>query len=445
MFRKKIYESDPIYTTLRVWADWGIRYSYRKVEVHGEEKLPKDGVLMLTPNHCNTLMDALVMLRAHKGPTVFGARADLFNSPFIARIMFFLRILPMVRQRDGLRNVLKNKDTQEIIVETLENDVRFCMYPEGTHRTKHSLRALGKGAFRIAIAADQKFGNDKPVYIVPVGIEYGDYFRYHSSSLVNYGEAINVTEYIKAADPEVNEAQLLNALSKELAQRMSQLFTFIKDDENYDAKWTLTKILAIADRRKGYGEWGTHLYEDMKRNRDIVRNIEDACAAHPEEMAELLKDVLEFERDRKRRKVSIYAFKKMKSPALHAAGKGFAALIGLPYFLFSAIVSLPMWVSGEIVRGKVRDKAFRNTVSFGIKLGMTPLMFITYAALAFSLAPWWFATAFLALFLPSYGYFYDYIEGFRRFLSEIRLLGNKKLWKKFKHINKDFKKINSNN
>ena len=230
MFRKKIYESDPIYTTMRVWSDWGIRYSYRKVEVHGEEKLPKDGVLMLTPNHCNTLMDALVMLRAHKGPTVFGARADLFNSPFIARIMFFLRILPMVRQRDGLRNVLKNKDTQEIIVETLENDVRFCMYPEGTHRTKHSLRALGKGAFRIAIAADQKFGNDKPVYIVPVGIEYGDYFRYHSSSLVNYGEAINVTEYIKAADPEVNEAQLLNALSKELAQRMSQLFTFIKDD-----------------------------------------------------------------------------------------------------------------------------------------------------------------------------------------------------------------------
>ena len=445
MSRKKIYDNDPLYTVLRLWSDWGIRYSYRKIEVHGEEKLPKDGALLLTPNHCNTLMDALVMLRANKGSTVFGARADLFNSQFIAKLMFFLRILPMVRQRDGLRNVLKNKDTQETIVETLENGVRFCMYPEGTHRTKHSLRALGKGAFRAAIAANEKFGKDKPVYIIPTGIEYGDYFRYHSSSLVNYGEAINVTEFVKHADPEVNEAQLINALSKELAQRMSQQFTFIKDDENYDAKWALTKILAIVDRKKGYGEHGTNLYNDMERNRSIVEKIEKACEEHPEEMAGLLDDVMDFEKERNRRKVSIYAFKKMKSPVAHAIGKGFAALVGLPYFLFSAIASLPMWAAGEIVRGKIRDKAFGNTVCFGMKLGIGPLLFIIYAALAFCFAPWWLATALLALFLPSYGYFYDYIEGFRRFMSEIRLLGNKKLWKKFKHINKDFKKLTSNN
>ena len=135
----------------------------------------------------------------------------------------------------------------------------------------------------------------------------------------------------------------------------------------------------------------------------------------------------------------------LSSPVAHAIGKGFAALVGLPYFLFSAIASLPMWAAGEIVRGKIRDKAFGNTVSFGMKLGIGPLLFIIYAALAFCFAPWWLATALLALFLPSYGYFYDYIEGFRRFLSEIRLLSNKKLWKKFKHINKDFKKLTSNN
>ena len=135
----------------------------------------------------------------------------------------------------------------------------------------------------------------------------------------------------------------------------------------------------------------------------------------------------------------------MKFPVGHAIGKGFAALVGLPYFLFSAIASLPIWVTNEIVRGKIRDEAFGNTVSFGMKLGITPILFVIYAALAFCLAPWWLATALLALFLPSYGYFYDYIEGFRRFLSEIRLLCNKKLWKKFKHIKKDYKKLTSNN
>jgi 1-acyl-sn-glycerol-3-phosphate acyltransferase len=74
-------------------------------------------------------MDALVILQAFKDESVFGARADIFNKPFIAKIMTFVRILPMVRQRDGLRNVLKNNETQEIIVDTLENKVRFCMYP----------------------------------------------------------------------------------------------------------------------------------------------------------------------------------------------------------------------------------------------------------------------------------------------------------------------------
>ena len=438
---RKIYENSPLYNALRPYVDWAVRHSYRKVEVHGEENLPESGAIMITPNHCNTLMDALVILRAYKGPTVFGARADLFNSPLLAKLMFFFRILPMVRQRDGLRNVLKNKDTQETIVETLENEVKFCIYPEGTHRTMHSLRALGKGAIRAVLAANGKFGEEKPVFIVPTGIEYGDYFRYRSSSLVNYGKPINVTEFIKSSEDCENEAQLINALNKELALRMSELITFIKDDKDYDAKWALTKILAIRERTKGYGEYGTCLYEDMLRNRSIVDTIEKACEADPEGMEGLLETVLEFEKERRRKKVSIYAFKKMKSPALHAAGKGFAALAGFPYFLFSATASLPMWLTEKIVRGKVRDKAFRNTVSFGVKLGMTIILLPVYAALAFCLTPWWLAIALLLLFLPSYTYFHDYMEGFRRFLSEIRLLRNRKLWKKFRQINKDFKKL----
>ena len=104
------------------------------------------------------------MLGAYKGATVFGARADMFNNSFIARLMFFFRILPMVRQRDGLRNVLKNVETQDIIVATLENDVRFCMFPEGRHRPEKSLLPLGKGIFRAALAANAKFGDNKPVY-----------------------------------------------------------------------------------------------------------------------------------------------------------------------------------------------------------------------------------------------------------------------------------------
>ena len=438
MKRNKIYEKDTLYTILRYLVDWNIRYSYRKRERVGEDNIPEDGALIICPNHCNTLMDALVMLCAHNGSTVFGARADIFRKPIIAKIMYFLRILPMVRQRDGLRNVLKNQQTQETIVETLENGVRFCLFPEGTHRTKHSLQVLGKGAFRIALEANSRFGDKKPVYIIPVGIEYGDYFRYRSTSLVNYGKPINVTEFIKNTDLE-NDAQIIDLLRKEVSGRMSELMTYIPADENYDSKWTLLKMLEIADSRKGYGDFGTSLYEGMTKNRKYAAAIEKALVDHPEKMQDILEKVADFDKKRNTKQISIYSFRKKCS--WNAVCKGLRALIGLPYFIYSAVVSMPMWVAAVKIRSSVKDKAFMNTVSFGIKLGLGTILSIIYAILAFCLAPWWLATILFALYIPSYAYFHDYIEGCRRWISDLRLIRDKKLYKEFRDIVKVYETI----
>ena len=440
MKRKHIYDKDWRYSLLRVlWTDWNIRHSYRKTEVHGLGDVPDDGAIILCPNHCNTLMDAMVVLRSYKGPTVFGARADIFKKPLIAKIMYFLRILPMVRQRDGLRNVLQNNQTQEIIVETLANDVRFCLFPEGAHRTKHSLQRLGKGAPRIALAANNEFGEKKPIYIVPVGIEYGDYFRYRSTCLVNSGKAINVTEFLKNGGFE-SEPQAIEALRQELSRRISELITYIPDDENYESKWELTKMLAIYKNRRGYGQFGTDLYDSMKKNREIASRIESAMEADPEEVASILERVRDFEKVRRDKGISIYSFRKM-NPLGNAIGKGFAALLGLPYFIFSAIASLPLWATEAKIRKGIKDPAFGNTVSFGIKLALGFILLFVYAALAFTLAPWWLATALFLLYIPSFSYFHDYLEGCRGWISDIKLLNNKGLYKEFKHIVKDFLKI----
>ena len=438
MSRKNIYDKDLGYTILKPIVDWNTKHSYRKIEVTGKENIPTDGAVIIAPNHCNTLMDALVILQAFKDESVFGARADIFNKPFIAKIMTFVRILPMVRQRDGLRNVLKNNETQEIIVDTLENKVRFCMYPEGRHRPAHSLQTLGKGTFRAALAANSKFGDKMPVYIVPTGIEYGDYFRYRSTCLITFGEAINVTEFVKGLNVE-NEVQMIEPLRKELASRMSKLITFIKDDEQLYNKWALTKMLA-ADKGLRYGDFGRSLHKGMLANREIVADIEKACEDKPEEMEKLLEKVAEFDKKRRKKGISIYSFRK-KNEALNAVGKAFAALIGLPYWIFSAIVSSPMWLTYNLLRSKTRDKAFHNTVGFGVKLALGTILFIIYAILAFCLLSWPYALALTLLTIPSYSYFFDYLEGMRRYISDLKLLGEKKLRGKFKDIVKEFKKL----
>jgi hypothetical protein len=179
----------------------------------------------------------------------------------------------------------------------------------------------------------------------------------------------------------------------------------------------------------------------MLKNREIAADIEKKTAEKPEEMSAILAEAAEFDQMRRRKGISIYAFRKKKNPVMSAIGKGFAALIGLPYFIFSAIASLPMWVASEVIRKKVRDAAFRNTVSFGVKLVLTTLLTLIYAIVAFCTAPWWLALVLLLLWFPTYGYFYDYLEGCRRWASDIRLLCNKKLWKKFKGIVKDYKNL----
>lgn len=432
MSKNKIYEHDSLYSFLRPFVDWCTKRSYRKIEVAGRENLPKDGAILLAPNHCNTLMDAMVMLQADKGSTVFGARADMFNNKMVAKIMFFLRILPMVRQRDGLRNVLKNHESTETIVETLEHSVPFCMFPEGRHRPARSIQPLGKGIARAAVTANERFGKEKNIYIVPVGIEYGDYFRYRNTCLITYGKPINVTEFINGLDVE-NEVQIMDPLRKELKERMSQLITYIPDDENLKNKWSLTKILALGRR-------SINLTTRLNLNRRMAADIEAAMEKHPEQMAALLEEVGRFEQERKKAGVSIFSFK-VKNVLSRCLWKGLIAILGLPYFIFSLIACLPMWVLSTYLRSRIKDKAFGNTVSFGIKLGLGATWYPIIIALGFIFAPWQYALIGAILVIPTYNCVYDYNEFCRRLISDCRLIGKKNLKNQFRKIRADFAKL----
>ena len=171
----KLWEKDLRYSILRLWCDCNTRRSYCRTTVQG--KLPRKGAVIIAPNHTNTLMDALVVLRTRKGPTAFGARADVFKKPAIARFLRLIRIVPMARSRDGGRAVLQNWETFHEVDEVLEHGVPFCLFSEGRHRPKHSLLPIQKGIARIAFASAEK----RQTYVVPTGIEYGDYFHYRTT------------------------------------------------------------------------------------------------------------------------------------------------------------------------------------------------------------------------------------------------------------------------
>lgn len=416
--RTDIHQVGFWYKALRPFVDLCTTLSFHKVQVEGMENIPDDGAVIFSPNHCNTLMDALVVLRTRTGPTVFGARADMFENPVAAKALHFLKIVPMVRKRDGIRKVIRNLDIIDDIVEVLGENVPFCIFPEGTHRPKHSLLPVGKGVFRIAVTANDDL-NSK-IYVVPVGIEYGDYYRYASTSLVQFGKPVPVTEYI-ASSAELPEAERYRTMTATLRERMAGLITYIPDDEDYEAKWAYTRIMTA-------GPKPADLRERLKNNQDTIANAD----------ASKFPAALEFEAERKAAKIS-YKSLGYDKHLLRTLLKTLGLILWAPVQLITGIADLPSIAVAEyMIASKVKDKAFGNSLRMASTLLLDEIIIIIWLLVAlFSKISFFklgIPVALLLQFAPLA--FYSGLEWYRVWLSDIRLLFNKRIASKFASIRK---------
>lgn len=426
----KIQDDNRLYSFLRPFVDYHIHKAFRHYKVVGTENIPENAACIFGANHTNTLMDALVLLKVNREKKVFIARGDIFKKPAIAKIMYFLRILPIYRIRDGYKSVKdNNSDIIEKAADVIHDEVKLFLYPEASHRTKHSLRQLSKGIFHIALEANKTFGHEKPIYIIPTGIEYGDYFRYRSTVLINFGDPINVTEFVNQRKDE-NEAIVLNELRELLTERLASKISFIPDnEENYDAIWEVVKI------KNGFNG---PLEERLKRNQQTIKEILDYKEKEPDNAADFFEKVNKFIKKRKKKGISTLSLAKDNIVGT-VLWKTLVALLGLPLYITSAVASLPIWVITKILKNLFKDKAWGNTVSFGVEFVLHPLLTALCIVLTFCLLPWEYALTSSVLYYFSYIYFVDFSEFIRRWLSDFRLLFNKDLKKSgYKIKNKKF-------
>ena len=222
------------YGFLKLWCDCNTRRSYCRTTVKGD--IPGDGAVIIAPNHTNTLMDALVILRSRKEPTTFGARADVFRKPAIGKFLRFIHIVPLARIRDGASAVLKNLETFQEVDGVLADGIPFCLFAEGRHRPKHSLLPIQKGVARVAFASAEK----RQTYVVPTGIEYGDYFHYRTTCDIQFGEPIDVNAFLREHEG-CTEAETFTAFRNLLHERIASQILYIPDDENYQERWEAVK------------------------------------------------------------------------------------------------------------------------------------------------------------------------------------------------------------
>ena len=114
----------------RLWHNY---IYYRRVIVIGRENLKSDSPRIIAPNHQNALMDAMAIVSSVRGRQVYLARADIFKKNFIARILYFLKILPVYRIRDGYQSLKNNDDIFDKTIDVLKNNIPLVILPENTY------------------------------------------------------------------------------------------------------------------------------------------------------------------------------------------------------------------------------------------------------------------------------------------------------------------------
>lgn len=129
--REKIEQWSFGYHLLKSYHDFCFKI-YFKTTVIGQDKVPFDKSLIFAANHQNSLIDALAILTSRRCQPVFLARADVFKTPTLKKILTFLKILPVYRIRDGYQNLTLNDDIFRKTLDVLKNHNGIGICRKGT-------------------------------------------------------------------------------------------------------------------------------------------------------------------------------------------------------------------------------------------------------------------------------------------------------------------------
>ena len=433
----KIQDNGWWYEHLRYYVDLVLKLSYRRIEYVGMERIPEDGAVILAPNHTNTLMDALVILAMDRRPKVFVARADIFKKPVLAKVFHFCKIMPIMRMRDGVDEVKKNNEIIEKAVDVLRDRVRFCIFPEGQHQTKFSAQPLAKGIFRIAFQA-QGLMSDMPLYIVPVGIRYGNFFRFRSTARVQIGDPINVRDFL-ATHPDNSVAEQMNIIKDMLDERLKEAIFYIPNDEHYDATHEICAAVVkrrVRDMRKS-AEWSKAKAMEVyfEANNATVAQVTKLRQEKPEVAEKLLELGKEAYQMRMASKISLSSVA-VRNFTFSQIVKYIVLLVSLPYSIPATILTLPIKLLLVKLCKMFKDAAFHNSVKFLINLVVWPLLMIIYSIIAYIYLPWQWALPLTLAALPAPIVAHEVYRLIRLIISDMRLYRYKALRKKYKQIRK---------
>ncbi len=394
---------------------------YRRFSVRGRENLPAGKPVIFAGNHQNALMDALSILFAAHGKVVFLARADLFRKRFIARMLYFLRILPVYRIRDGISTMGQNEGSFEKAADVLKNGTPLALFPEGNHAGFKRLRSLKKGICRIAFMAIEKSGFTLDLQIVPSGIDYSNYSDPGSRLLVTYGKPIRVAEFIPLYRE--NPQKALSALRDRLSEALQPLMINISSEENYDTYMAICGLYRAEVLKKR--KWRNSHQNRVRVDQEIISKLDDSIEGKSSLLEPFREKNREYQELLTTYGIRDWLIQKRRTGLGSFLFNSLVTLLLAPVYLYGlAINYIPYKLPLQFTKN-VKDRVFHSSIHFGIGLLLFPVWHLLLL-IVFSLFVngFWLRLLF-ALSMPLSGvftfYYYKYLLKLRGRFRLLRL------------------------
>ena len=118
--------------------------AYFGLRLRGTEHIPRDGALVIVPNH-QTYADPPLVTIPVRRPVYYMAWSRLFEIPVFSRVIRLLRAFPVdIDSRDA-------RATREA-VRLLQRGAALMIFPEGERTADGRLQRFKPGAFRLAVS-----------------------------------------------------------------------------------------------------------------------------------------------------------------------------------------------------------------------------------------------------------------------------------------------------
>ncbi len=368
-----IEQWDPVYELLKRYVNLNYRLYYRRIYIRGKGNIPANAPVIFAPNHQNALMDALALVYAIPRELVFLARADIFRKKTIARILTFLKIMPVYRIRDGYNSLQYNEQILNKVSDVLSVKRPLVIFPEGNHGHQRKLRSLKKGICRMALQTEEKNNFNLGLYIVPVALDYENYYKFHKTLLIRFGNPIALDPYQGLYNE--NPSKAYNRLKEDIASGLKKVMLHIGNAEYYDMIDVLSEIYRHRFVKKK-GLQDLKHPASLKIDRELVHICERQIQDNPEEAEGLNKKVTDFQKHLKRLNFHPWLFGRKKYPVFALLAQLPLFVIFLPLFLYGLVNNaLPFFLPG-VVNRTVKDPQFYSSIRNGLALVTFPLFYL---------------------------------------------------------------------